>query len=127
MTIGQRIKIKRETAGMTLESLGKKVGVAAQTLSRYETGAITGIPMKRIEAIAEALDTTPAYLMGWEDELAPMTPEGQKKFDELNEIFGGAFSKLSLDKQILIQKIVQMDDETIAALNQIADQIIARR
>lgn len=68
MTIGDRIKIKRlANDNMTLEELSKKVGVSRQTLSRYETGAIAGIPYDRIESIAKALDVTPAYLMGWED------------------------------------------------------------
>ena len=52
---------------MTLEELSKYIDVSRQTMSRYETGAIKGVPSDKIELIASALRTTPAYLMGWED------------------------------------------------------------
>ena len=65
-TIGRRIKYARERANMTLEQLSVYVGVSRQTLSRYETGVIGNIPSDKIEDIATALHTTPAYLMGWE-------------------------------------------------------------
>ena len=32
---------------------------------KYENGIITNIPSNKIEAIAKALEITPAYLMGW--------------------------------------------------------------
>ena len=66
MTIGSRIRYCREKSNMTLEELAKIVGVSRQTLSRYETGVINTIPSDRIEQIAEALKTTPAYIMGWD-------------------------------------------------------------
>ena len=66
MTTGERINKRRKKMEMTLEELSKYVGVSRQTLSRYENGII-GIPAGNIELIAKALNTTPAYLMGWED------------------------------------------------------------
>lgn len=111
MTVGDRIKYSREKENMTLEQLGKYVGVAAQTLSRYETGVISGIPSDRIESIARALHTTPAYLMGWEEDL-------QDSYTE---------EELSDAKKNLIEKIKDLDEGTIAALNQIADTIMEKR
>ena len=67
MTIGDRIREKRDEHGMTLEDIAKLIGVSRQTMSRYETGAIKGVPSDKIELIAKALGTTPGYLMGWED------------------------------------------------------------
>ena len=67
MTIGDRILEKRDEHGMTLEDIAKLIGVSRQTMSRYETGAIKGVPSDKIELIAKALGTTPGYLMGWED------------------------------------------------------------
>lgn len=66
MKIGERISKKRKEKGITLDYLGKLVGMSRATLSRYESGDISNIPSDRIEAIAKALNTTPAYLMGWE-------------------------------------------------------------
>ena len=70
MNIGQRIKTLRENNQLTQEALGKAIGVNKATVNRYETGVID---IKRTIAIklAEALNTTPAYLMGWEDTTSP--------------------------------------------------------
>lgn len=67
MIIGEKIKKKRQEAGMTLEDVAKLVGVSRQTLSRYETGVIGNIPSDKIEALAKVLHTTPAWLMGWDE------------------------------------------------------------
>lgn len=67
MSIGQRIKQRREQRKITLDELSKLVGVTRQTLSRYETGVINNIPSDMIERIANALLTTPAHLMGWDE------------------------------------------------------------
>ncbi len=63
---------------MTLDELSKLVGVTRQTLSRYETGVINNIPSDMIENIASALRTTPAQLMGWDDEDSSQKPKGVK-------------------------------------------------
>lgn len=68
-TIGDRIKEKRLLNNVTQEELGKKAGVSKVTIHKYETNVITNIPSDRIESIARALETTPAYLMGWENKV----------------------------------------------------------
>ncbi len=65
--IGERIKRNRLQKSYTLDFLSQKIGTSKQTIHRYETGIILNIPSDKIEALAEALDVTPAYLMGWED------------------------------------------------------------
>ena len=66
LTIGEKIKKERLSKGYTLDELAKKVGTSKQTIFRYEADIISNIPSDKIEALAYALDTTPAYLMGWE-------------------------------------------------------------
>lgn len=66
MGLKENIKSKRIERKMTLEDLAKSVGVSRQTIQRYESGVIGNIPFDKIELIARALDTSPAYLMGWE-------------------------------------------------------------
>lgn len=65
--IGQRIKRQRLLTNQTLEDVAKKVKTSKQTIQRYESGIIQNIPSDKIELLAKALETTPAYLMGWED------------------------------------------------------------
>ena len=66
--ISDRIRSLRKTRGMSLEALADAIGTSRQTVHRYETGVITNIPSEKVEAMARALGTTPARLMGWEEE-----------------------------------------------------------
>ena len=66
-TIGDKIRVARESARMTQTELGKACGTTKQTIYKYETGAITNIPMDRLADIAEALNITVEYLMGWDN------------------------------------------------------------
>lgn len=70
---------------MTLEDVAKIVGVTRQTIQKYESGIIPNIPSDKIELLASALETTPAYLMGWEDkqkEASPLTGEDLSPSDK---------------------------------------------
>lgn len=67
MAIGERIKYLREQAKISQTELAEKVNTTKQNIYKYEKGIITNIPSDRIELIANALNTTPAYLMGWND------------------------------------------------------------
>lgn len=69
MNIGQRIKNLREQANIPQSELAKKVGISKQSLYKYENSIITNIPSNKIEKIAKNLNTTPAYLMGWEESM----------------------------------------------------------
>ena len=64
-TIGDRIKNMRKQKDLTLEELGKMVGVSKVTIFKYEGDKIN-IPSDRIERLADVLGCTPGYLMGWE-------------------------------------------------------------
>jgi len=63
MSLSKNIKKRRQEVQMTLEEVAKIVGVSRQTIQRYESGIISSIPSDRIEKLAVALRTTPAYLM----------------------------------------------------------------
>lgn len=68
MTTGERIKALRLEKNMSQEELGEKVGVQKAAINKYETGIVVNLKRGMIAKLADALDTTPAYLMGWEDE-----------------------------------------------------------
>ncbi|WP_277668812.1 helix-turn-helix domain-containing protein [Caproiciproducens galactitolivorans] len=67
-TIGDNIRRKRKEKGLTLDDLGKQVGVNRQTIQRYESGVISNIPSDKIEKMASALGCSPSDLMGWDKE-----------------------------------------------------------
>ena len=54
---------------MTLEEVGNIVGVSKSTVLKWENGDIANMRRDKIALLAKALRTTPAYLMGWSDEV----------------------------------------------------------
>lgn len=78
MTVGQRIKQRRKELGVSADKLAKSLGKDRSTIFRYEKGDIEKLPIDILEPIAKALNTTPEYLMGWE--------EVQKKNDVMSDI-----------------------------------------
>lgn len=67
MEIGDRIKSRREELGMSQEELAKKVGYKSRSsVNKIETDG-RGLPQNKIVMFAKALQTSPAYLMGWID------------------------------------------------------------
>lgn len=65
MSIGERIKLLRIKRGITIDELAAKLGKNRTTIYRYENGDIENLPLDILNPLAEALDTTPAHLMGW--------------------------------------------------------------
>lgn len=62
------IKRRREGLGMSQQELADKVGYTSRSsIAKIEAGE-RDIPQSKIIAFASALQTTPAYLMGWEKE-----------------------------------------------------------
>ena len=88
MTIGERIREKRESMGMTQEDLAFKLGYAGRSsVNKVENSE--EVSMKKVKMYAEALNTSVAYLMGWEepdylysDENAEFIIEVTKKADD---------------------------------------------
>lgn len=67
-TIGQRIKIRREELNMSQEELAVKLGYKSRSsINKIERDG-RELRQNKIVAIAAALNTTPAYIMGWEEE-----------------------------------------------------------
>lgn len=68
MTTGDRIRQLRLEHQMTQEELGARVGVQKAAIYKYENGLVVNLKRSTIEKLAAALDTTPTYLMGMEEE-----------------------------------------------------------
>ena len=67
MEIKDNIKQKRLENNLTLEEVAKKVGVAKATVQKWESGLIANMRRDKIILLAEALHTTPAYILGIDD------------------------------------------------------------
>lgn len=111
MSIGERIKMKRLELGMSLEDLGKCLGVNRSTVKRYEDGKIKHIPQNTMETLAVVLKTTPAYLMGWDND----TDSGDLELDGEVLMLAREMQNLPEDKRNLLKNIVK-------AMSDIADE-----
>lgn len=60
---------------MSAETLAARIGVSAATVYRWEKGDIEKVPATILEPLAEALQTTPQFLIGWDK--APEEPKNQ--------------------------------------------------
>ena len=103
MTIGQRVKKLRIEKGLTQTELAEKLGYRSKSsVAHIENGR--DIPRSMVVALSDILDTTPAYLMGWEDpedkKSAPAEDDRSKKIKEVMEKIG----------QLSDSDLVQIDD-----------------
>ena len=71
MTTGERMKQRRKEIGFSAEKVAERLGVSPATIYRYEKGDIEKVPVDSLAELAKILQTTPAYLMGWEEQPAP--------------------------------------------------------
>ena len=67
--MAQRIKALRQEKGLTLEQVAEVVAVGKSTVRKWETGMIANMKRDKIADLAKALGTTPAYLMGWNEDV----------------------------------------------------------
>lgn len=65
--IGKRIRERREELQITQEELAIRIGYKTRaSINKIETGD-RNLAQSKIKAIADALSTTPSYIMGWDE------------------------------------------------------------
>lgn len=69
MGMAERIKERRILKGLTQEELGKRIGLQKSAIAKYENGRVENIKRCVIENMAEVLECSPCYLMGWNDDV----------------------------------------------------------
>lgn len=114
MTIGERIKQRRIEIGLSVDQLSDLIGKNRATIYRYESNEIEKFPLDILYPLAEALRTSPAYLMGWEDSTLPpnITPMPEmRKVPLLGKIACGApiLAEEHVEEYINIPKHIHAD------------------
>lgn len=84
-SIGARIRRRRLEIGLSVDEVAKQLGKNRATVYRYESDEIKDLPLTVLEPLAKVLGVSPAYLMGWEEDLSPSF----KKVPLLGEIAAG--------------------------------------
>ena len=107
MTIGEKIRYLRIKNNLPQESLAKSLNTTKQAIYKYENGIVTNIPLDKIEILANVLNTTPSYLMGWEDTESTQDEDLTESEQALLDLF----RQVPEDQQALVLSMIR------AALN----------
>lgn len=103
MTIGERIKLRREEIDMSQEELAKMLGYKSRSsINKIELGC-NNLTQTKIKAIADALGTTPSYIMGWDEDAAEAAPDVTPEEAALLE----RFRQMPEEKQRLLLTLAQ--------------------
>ena len=103
MTLGEKVKLKREELNLSQEELAEKMNYKSKTsIHKIEVG-ITDLPLSKVKELAAVLKTTPAYLMGWEE-------------DKSQEKENNIFSKLTAEELAKLEKFKNMS--TVMFMNE---------
>lgn len=123
-TVGENILQMRKKLDWTQEELAIRMGYKSKsTINKIEMG-INDIPQSKIVQFAEVLGTTPAHLMGWDEDNnnspteADLT-EGEKMWLELYRRASDdtrvaltkmmcSFEKIPTDKQQLVLDLIRV-------------------
>ena len=111
--IGKRIKARREELGMTQAELAKRLGYKSKTtIAKIESG-VNDIVQSKVVSFAEALNTTPAYLMGWEEpESQSSTILNKKDERDIAKRLEQTLDQLESDQDGLMFSGEPLDDQT---------------
>lgn len=110
MELYQRIKQRRIELGMSQEELAFKLGYKSRSsINKIEMGD-NDIPQSKILAFANALDTTPSYLLG---------------IDKENNTKPALSNSNSLIKLLDMDTIQQLNESNISKVNKYAQNLLA--
>jgi transcriptional regulator with XRE-family HTH domain len=105
-TVGDNISIIRKRLGWTQEDLAKRMGYKSKsTINKIELG-INDIPQSKIQQFAEVLGTTPAQLMGWEEE--QKNPPEEPRLSEGERMLLDLFRQVPEDRQELVLEMIAL-------------------
>ena len=126
MTIGQRIKVRREELNMSQEELAKRIGYKSRSSINKIELDLYSLQQSKIKAIADALDTTPSYIMGWDEEAS--RNEWTSKFrDSVMQILNNAdpadLEAAGISVQEIEEELSGSDSISLVTACAIADEL----
>ena len=116
--VGQRIRKIRKEKRMTMKELAEKTDLHESTISRYEKGEIA-MEIGKLKEIANALQTTPGYIMGWDDDPEPSERVQTQK--QCAELFEKAYGKEMCD---LLKKVLSLDSVDRMVISSTIDTLL---
>ena len=111
MTLGEKIRKRRIELNMTMDDLGNAIGVQRSAINKYEKGMITDLKRSTIQALANALQVSPLYLLDDDD-------DDQERLEALHQD-----PRLGL----LFDRSRKMSSADVDFMLQMADRILKER
>ena len=122
--VGKNIRARREELGLTQQELAERMGYKSKSaINKIELG-INDITQSKVVAFAKALNTSPAYIMGWitseQEKMNKAIPEavnkamessGMKEIKEKVEMLTGKTPPLSDVHKKLLDLTKDLSDE----------------
>lgn len=119
--VGARMKARRLFLGLSLNEAGKRMGVTATTLKRWEDGYVKSIKTTKMLMIANALETTPEALFGMEEKVLPI--DGVEAIPAMHQV--PLVGELSSDQNLVAN--IPRDIEADFAIRVVDDAMINAR
>lgn len=117
MNIGDRIRIKREEMGLSQDELANKMGYKSRSsINKIENGT-NDILQSKVIAFAKILNTSVAYLMGWEEH----NQNNQYKINIKKKQLIDNYEKLN-DKGK--EKLIEYSDDLVSSKKYIKDEYV---
>lgn len=109
MCFSQRVRQRRIELGMTQDELAKKMGYSSRSsINKIENGR--NVTQKIIVKLANVLQTTPSYLMGWDQSYDTRTEQ---------------ITHINSDECVSIyNKITQLDDDNKKKVKEYIDLLL---
>ena len=116
MTIGDRIKLRREQLSLSQDELAKRLGYKSRSsINKIELGHYN-LTQSKIKAVADALETTPSYIMGW-DEFDQQLDVSQLAAEaDMWDFIGKHYGESTVDAMHQYLAFSQKDQEKISKL-----------
>ena len=79
------------------------VGVQKAAINKYETGIVINLKRSTIEKLANALDTSPAYLMGFVEKNTEKTPA---PISESERLYPAGYDQLNEANRAIVDRLI---------------------
>lgn len=79
MSLGSRLRERRQQLGLTLEEVAQAVGVSKSTVQKWESGTIEDMRLAKAAGLAKVLKVSPLWIMGISESMTDPTPKAKAK------------------------------------------------
>lgn len=86
---GLRIRQRREELGLTQKDVANRMGYTQGMIARWERGEVENMKRATMGTLANVLQTTPSYLMGWDNSAEILDTTTFRKIPILGRISAG--------------------------------------